>query len=149
MIIVDYLTAYARAIMRRLWMLMRPVPVVSLAKPDGRNAPVVWRDPAEEDGWRWRETLHEMLADPVRLVKTVEMQHARRVHRAIVAEQRAIQERSITDELGTWDPDAVDWLEPAVYREAGLAVLQRGLFRGVVRFNPQLVAHAMDLALST
>lgn len=145
----DYLVAHARTVMRRLWLLMRPVrPVVSLAKPDGRNAPAVWRDPAEADGWQWRNALHEML-HPVNLVKSIEMQYARRVHRAILAEERATRERSITDELGTWDPDTVDWLEPAVYREAGLAVLQRGLFRGVVRFNPQLIAHAMDLALST
>lgn len=110
-----------------------------------RRLPIDWLGADETYG----AMLERMGDEPVDLSKSrsqvVLSLHAQRARNA----ERTLRERVRHDELGSWDPDAQDWSAPAIFQETSLDALRGGMFRDVVRDDPELVDHAMDLVLAT
>lgn len=136
------LREYVMHLLTMVWRLFRPVS--SRVNPVKASLPLDWLGADEE----WGDMCKAMKTPLIDLTKSVSMVvlalHAQRHRNA----ERTLRERVITDELGSWDPGAVDWSEPALYRETSLDALRSGMFRDVVRDDPELVEHAMDLVLA-
>lgn len=87
-----------------------------------------------DDGWAAEVTRmvrkHEPLTEEIKRALTTDTGAFDTVQ--LIAEQDA-EERAgaedpawVEDELGYWDPDAVDWEEPALFREVAIEALRTG-----------------------
>jgi len=129
------LKAIGHALARR----MAPVLLAPETGPQSVDVPT-WVGASDE----WATVLQKMVVDqaapPVAL--------GRDAVGVAQLEARHINERLLTDELGTWDPDAVDWSEASIYAEVALEAFATRTVSVPQAAYASVATHAMDLVLS-